>query len=74
MTVIMATICISPYGGLGMYVVWVLAANFAMGGPYSLCPMAVTNAFGEKNASINNGLFISSMVRFFIAFYCLMSP
>jgi hypothetical protein len=57
------TLPLTSYAHRIVYGIWVVAAVGIIGSQYALMPSAVTEAFGEKYASINIGLVYMSTVR-----------
>jgi hypothetical protein len=62
-TILVVTLPFTAYAHRIVYGIWVVAAVGIVGSQYALMPSAVTEAFGEKYASINIGLVYMSTVR-----------
>lgn len=61
-SVLVVTLPLTAYTHRIVYAIWVVAAVGIVGSQYALMPSAVTEAFGEKYASINIGLVYMSTV------------
>lgn len=61
-TILVVTLPFTSYTHHIVYAVWVVSAVGIIGSQYALMPSAVTEAFGERYASINIGLVYMSTV------------
>lgn len=62
MTCLLLTLDLVTIAGQWMYLVWVCALFFCVGGVFSLFPAGVSSCFGQKYLGINYGILFSSQV------------
>lgn len=62
MTVLLLTFFTSVLGGKAMYLIWVCAIFFCIGGNFSLFPTAIGRCFGPKYVAVNYGLLFTSQM------------
>ncbi len=62
-TAFMLTVEVTPFGGKSMFLIWICAIFFCIGGNYSIFPAATGKVFGLRYVSLNYGiLFISQLI------------
>ena len=62
MTIMMATLLATPYGGKAMFFIWICVIFLTFSGNFALFPTVTARAFGPKYVAINFGLVFSSQV------------
>lgn len=62
-TVFVCTFCLTKFGGGWMFMVWVCALYFCIGGAYALLPTYTDECFGHKCFGTNYGMVFTSVSR-----------
>lgn len=61
-SILLATLGLTPYGGKVMFAIWIWAIYFTFSGTYALLPTCTTDTFGITHAGVNYGLVFSNTV------------
>ena len=68
MTMLTATFPLTQYLGRAVFATWVWAFYFTFSGTFSMLPVAVAKAFGDKHYSTNYGMIFSCQVNCILYF------
>ena len=69
MTIMMATLLATPYGGKAMFFIWICVIFLTFSGNFALFPTVTARAFGPKYVAINFGLVFSSQVSILLQWH-----